>query len=270
MKLRIRDRLLSALMGLVILVIALSALLYLLGLIPDWNGLYLSAFKVDWHRWLAEGICVLFMLIGICGIAVLFRRRKDKGVVVQHTEYGDMSISMKAMENMVKKCVDAHPELNVNQTRISHSRGGICVDMKITLMNGINIPLTVNALQKQIKQYITSCSGVDVEEVRVMVETETAKRLPAPEVIETPVVVEVPAEPENKPVEKATECLCQHQEEPDAYVETKVPEAVQETPEEVAAVEVEAETISEEQAEEIVAEEASAPETEESSEEAEA
>ena len=270
MKLRIRDRLLSALMGLVILVIALSALLYLLGLIPDWNGLYLSAFKVDWHRWLAEGICVLFMLIGICGIAVLFRRRKDKGVVVQHTEYGDMSISMKAMENMVKKCVDAHPELNVNQTRISHSRGGICVDMKITLMNGINIPLTVNALQKQIKQYITSCSGVDVEEVRVMVETETAKRLPAPEVIETPAVVEVPTEPDNKPVEKATECLCQHQEEPDAYVETKVPEAVQETPVEVAAVEVEAETIAEEQAEEIVAEEVSVPETEESSEEAEA
>ena len=258
MKLRIRDRLLSALMGLVILVIALSALLYLLGLIPDWNGLYLSAFKVDWHRWLAEGICVLFMLIGICGIAVLFRRRKDKGVVVQHTEYGDMSISMKAMENMV------------NQTRISHSRGGICVDMKITLMNGINIPLTVNALQKQIKQYITSCSGVDVEEVRVMVETETAKRLPAPEVIETPAVVEVPAEPDNKPVEKATECLCQHQEEPDAYVETKVPEAVQETPEEVASIEVEAETIAEEQAEEIVAEEVSVPETEESSEEAEA
>ena len=264
MKLRIRDRLLSALMGLIILVLAAYALLYLLGILPDWNGQYAALFKVAWHGWVAEGICVLLMLIGVCGIAVLFRRRKDKGVVVQHTEYGDMSISMKAMENMVKKCVDAHPELNVNHTRISHSRSGICVDIKITLMNGINIPLTVNALQKQIKQYITSCSGVDVEEVRVMVETETVKRLPAPEVIETPVVVEMPAEPGSQAVEKATECLCQHQEEPAAYAETAVQpaEATEEAkPEEPKAEETEpvaemkeevCEETAEENAEEIV------------------
>ena len=153
MKLRIRDRLLSALMGLIILLASAGTLLYLIGLIPDWNGMYASLPEVAWHGWIADGVCILLMLVGVCGISVLFRRRKDKGVVVQHTEYGDMSISMKAMENMVKKCVDAHPELNVNHTRIMHSRGGICVDIKITLMNGVNIPLTVNALQKQIKQY---------------------------------------------------------------------------------------------------------------------
>ena len=46
------------------------------------------------------------------------------------------------------------------------------MEIKVTLLNGMNIPLTVNALQKQIKQYITSCSGVDVYKVRVMVETD--------------------------------------------------------------------------------------------------
>ena len=46
------------------------------------------------------------------------------------------------------------------------------MDIRITLLGGVNIPLTVNALQKQIKQYITSCSGVDVHKVRVMVETD--------------------------------------------------------------------------------------------------
>ena len=45
------------------------------------------------------------------------------------------------------------------------------MDIRISLANVVNIPLTVNALQKQIKHYITSCSGVDVKEVRVMVET---------------------------------------------------------------------------------------------------
>lgn len=211
MKLRIRDRLLSALMGLVLIACAACILLWFAGVLPLER--LLSELTEGWLRWTAIGVCALLMIIGLSGIGVLFRRRKDKGVVVQHTEYGDMSISMKAMENMVKKCVDAHPELNVNHTHICHSRGGISVDIKITLLNGVNIPLTVNALQKQIKQYITSCSGVDVEEVRVMVETEAAKSLPAPE------VEIVPIEQEQEPVlvEKAAECICQHQEEPAAY-----------------------------------------------------
>ena len=59
------------------------------------------------------------------------------------------------------------------------------------MLGGLNIPLTVNALQKQIKQYITSCSGVDVHKVRVMVETDArsaseADAQPAPD---TPVPV---------------------------------------------------------------------------------
>ena len=102
-----------------------------------------------------------------------------------------MSISMNALESMVQKCVASHQELTVNATHIQHAREGIVVDIKITLPGGVNIPLTVNALQKQIKQYITSCSGVDVHKVRVMVETDArsaseADAQPAPD---TPVPV---------------------------------------------------------------------------------
>ena len=45
------------------------------------------------------------------------------------------------------------------------------VEIRIMLAAGVNIPLTVNALQKQVKQYIMSCSGVEVYEVKVLVET---------------------------------------------------------------------------------------------------
>ena len=227
MKLRIRDRILSAVMGLLIAAAGVGLLLETFNLFKIQS--LLEAFSDKFQRAIVIGLGVLLVLIGLCGVALLFRKRKDKGVVVQHTEYGDMSISMKAMENMVKKCVDAHPELHVNQTKIYHSRGGICVDIKITLLNGVNIPLTVNALQKQIKQYITSCSGVDVEEVRVMVETEALK-LTAP--VAEPTFIPVEDEVEVKPVEKATECLCQHQEEPATYAEAAVVQPVEELAEE--------------------------------------
>jgi len=218
-KLRIWDRILSAVMGILCVAAAAAIVLYAFGLLPvqQMNDLLAKIAVMDWRKWLIYGAAALvLLLVGLHGIGMLFRRRKDKGFVVQRTDYGDMSISMKAMENMVKKCVDSHGELTVNHTKIYLVRNGVSIDMKITLASGVNIPLTVNALQKQIKQYITSCSGVDVHDVRVKVETDNVKLLPAPH---TPVIEPEPVE-EIKHVEAPVEREYQYHDEPARYVET--------------------------------------------------
>ena len=222
-KLRIGDRILSALMGILCIAAAAGIVLYAFGMLPvqQISDLLQKVAAMNWYKWLIYGAAALvLLLVGLYGVGMLFRRRKDKGFVVQHTDFGDMSISMKAMENMVKKCVDSHGELAVNQTKIYLVRSGVSIDMKITLASGVNIPLTVNALQKQIKQYITSCSGVDVYEVRVKVETDNVKLLPPPQ---TP-VIEPEADEDVKCVDAPAEEV---KEEPAA--ETK-PETVQEAP----------------------------------------
>ena len=231
-KLRFWDRIWSALMGILCFVLAASLVLYAVGLLPvepikNVLTLFTSG---GWQRWVILGVCTLILvLMGMRGFDVLFRRRKDKGFVIQRTEYGDMSISMKAMENMVKKCVDSHGELTVNNTKIYLVRNGVSVDLKITLAAGVNIPLTVNALQKQIKQYITSCSGVDVHEVRVKVETDAVKLLPPPQ---SPVIEPAPVE-EVKRVESPAEPVIQHKEEPKRYTEAPVVEESAPVPVEV-------------------------------------
>lgn len=168
MKLRIRDQIRSAFLGLLVMAGSVYAFLRV------WN----SALS-GWQRWAGLAACVIAFWVGICGVALLFRRRRGKGFVLQHTDFGDVSISMKAMENMVKRCVDSHTEFQAGQTRVYHEKNGISVEVRITLSNGMNIPLTVKALQRQIKQYISDCSGVDVHTVSVKVETDIAK-LPAP------------------------------------------------------------------------------------------
>lgn len=137
----------------------------------------MSAPLTWWQRAVMIVGALALIALGLHDVLLLFRRTREKGFIIQHSEYGDMSISMNALESMVQKCVASHQELTVNATHIQHAREGIVVDIKITLPSGVNIPLTVNALQKQIKQYITSCSGVDVHKVRVMVETD-ARALP--------------------------------------------------------------------------------------------
>ena len=91
-----------------------------------------------------------------------------------------MSISIHAMENLVQKCVDRHEELTAVSNHIENTRDGVVVDLRIGLANGVSIPLVVSTLQKQIKQYITSCSGIDVQEVKVEVETASIKAESSP------------------------------------------------------------------------------------------
>lgn len=175
MNIKFLDRFFAALTGLVILFLGLCLLILALGIFPfqvdqTVQGLLRGDF-VPWQRIAAVGIGVALVGLGLHSLSLLFRRRRDRGFIIQHTEYGDMSISMSAMENMVKRCVEPHEELRVTHIRIYRNRDGVVVGIRISLANGVNIPLTVNALQKQIKHYITSCSGVDVKEVRVMVET---------------------------------------------------------------------------------------------------
>ena len=192
MKITVWDRIWSALSGVLIVL----AGLWLLGLVfvvqPTWlEAVWMSAPLTWWQRAVMVVGALALIALGLHDVLLLFRRTREKGFIIQHSEYGDMSISMNALESMVQKCVASHQELKVNATRIQHAREGIVVDIKITLLSGVNIPLTVNALQKQIKQYITSCSGVDVHKVRVMVETDArsaseADAQPAPD---TPVPV---------------------------------------------------------------------------------
>ena len=246
MKLRIWDRLVSALTGLLALAAGVGMILKTTGLV-SFGALQskLQGFGQNVLRIAGVVSGVLLVLLGIHGIGMLFRRRKDKGFVIQRTELGDMSISMKALESMAKRCVSIYPDMTINSTRIYRTRDGISVELKVTLASGVNIPLTVNALQKQIKQYITSCSGIDVHEVRVRVETDIAK-LAAPAAV--PAVEAPRVETEEPVLETAAEQLCQHKEEPKPMQEPQpVDEPVVE--EEIPAVELVAEETVEENAE---------------------
>ena len=96
------------------------------------------------------------------------RYRKNE-FIVQQTENGEIRIAVRAVENLVRKCTDMHEEIELSGLRISNHRDGVSVDLKASLPNNISIPLAVESLQKQIKQYITVSTGIGVREVKVAI-----------------------------------------------------------------------------------------------------
>ena len=173
MRLRFWDRLLAAITGLVLFLLGLAVFLWgIRGIPKEWLEVLSAKTVTRPILFIALGVGVIMAALGAHSISLLLRRKQDrKGFVVQHTEHGELSISIHAMENLVKKCVDMYEEMRVTGSHIENTRDGVVVELRISLASGVSIPLVVNTLQKQIKQYLTSCSGIDVAQVRVQVET---------------------------------------------------------------------------------------------------
>lgn len=267
MRFKISDRMLAALSGLLIIALGLAIALVGSGLLPnvDVTKLLYGPYEL-WQRIVICVVALVLVLLGLHGLHMLFRRRNEKGFIVQRTDMGDMSIAIHALSSMVNKCIAQHKEIVVKKIQIDCVRGGIIVNLKLLLANGINIPLTVNVLQKQIKQYVTSCSGVDVIEVRVKI--GTSDKAPAIEAEEVPALERVPVVALQEHSESAAESILRHTEEVADYVEpAEYTEAAQETVAEavaeeapvaeaaIEAVEPVAEAVYEETAAEAVADE---------------
>ena len=171
MKIRILDRILVALAGLLMLAGCAAAAAQLF-FRKDVIGWVTRLVNNESNRiWLIIAL-VLLILLGCYCVLILFRHRgrRDK-FVMQKTENGELSISLKAMESMVQKCLDPHKELAVQSVRLENQKGGLLIRIRGTVAGGVSIPLTVDALQQQIKQYVTACSGVEVRDIRVQIES---------------------------------------------------------------------------------------------------
>ena len=223
MKLRVIDRLIAALAGIILVclaVVPLADTLFDVGILDRLAKI--AAFKSASHILFMVGGGAVVLLTGILSLRVALRRSKRKGFVVQTTDVGELSISIRAIEDLVNKCVAKHEELHVSSTTLDNSRDGLTIGLRVGLATGVNIPLAVNALQKQSKQYVTACSGVDVQEVKVQVEATSAKAKPSiyavSEMLENPAplpreaeqVPEVAAEPAPAEVKEPEE-KCLHQ-----------------------------------------------------------
>ena len=208
MKIRILDRILVALVGLLLLAgcAALAAQLFFQ---KDVIGRIASLLANEQYRiWLIV-LLVLLVLLGCYCFLILFRHRgrKDK-FVMQKTENGELNISLKAMESMVQKCLDPHKELTVQTVRLENQKGGLLIRIRGTVAGGVSIPLTVDALQQQIKQYVTACSGVEVKDIRVQIESSGPDAKDSLFAIEAPTARALPgssAAKEEKVQETSTE-----------------------------------------------------------------
>lgn len=137
---------------------------------------------------------LLAILLGAFGISCLMmlsskRAAKKAGFVMQKGENGVIGVAVKSIEGLVQTCIRQHDTVHSAEISVVERRDGIVILLNIREAAGVNIPLAVGALQKQIKQYVSECTGVDVHEVRVMVESTEENAVASPYAVREPMVM---------------------------------------------------------------------------------
>ncbi len=188
MRIRILDRILVAVAGLIIIAMCAGAIAQVFCGV-DVIGKAGTLLQKDSNtaRVIFGVMIAALLMIGLYCVFVLFRhrRRKDK-FILQKMESGDLAISLNALETMVMKCLDQHDEIVTQSIHLENQRDGLLVRIRGTVAGGISIPLTVDTLQKQIKQYVTACSGVEVKGIRIQIESSGEDMKDAPFAIDAP------------------------------------------------------------------------------------
>lgn len=169
------DRVIIVITTLILLALALLVLGLLTGFFTQSMGLDIQDFRheaMPVKVGIGAGALALFVLAILNFMIVLPpRKKKESAYTIQQAENGELKISLKALEHLVQKCIEQHPELSSVVSTISSNEESVTVELHVTLSADINIPMAVTALQKEIKQYIEATSGVHVEEVRVVVDS---------------------------------------------------------------------------------------------------
>ena len=189
MRLRVSDRILVAVAGLLLIAICAGMIAQLFFGV-DVAGVAVRAFSSESPRvrWALTALAAFLLLLGLYCLFVLFRHRKRKDkFILQKNDGGELAISINALENMVQKCLDQQENISVKKVYLENRKDGLLIRLDGSVAGGISIPLTVEALQKQIRQYVTACSGVEIKGIRVQIEASGEDAENAPFAIAAPI-----------------------------------------------------------------------------------
>lgn len=181
MKRRVSDIVVMILSFLVLLALAGEAGLVGIEAVQGetWQLTRLTAWLQDsgvWGGVACLAVAVLALVLALMCLWRVFPHRtaSQRGYVMQKNENGSIGVSIRAIEGLIRTCIDKHEAIAKADITVEECRDGIAIGLHIIQAAGVNIPLSVGALQKQIKQYVTACTGVDVYKIRVMVENDAS------------------------------------------------------------------------------------------------
>jgi len=163
------DRVLLAVYSLVLVAVSLLALMMAAGWTTpiDYIELYFTHTE---SRWVIGIVAALLLLIGLNLFFSNFQRRPVIPSVTQHTQFGEVRLSITALESLVHRASRKIAGVKEIKPRVRPGSEGVTVLIQAILLPDQSIPEVSEQLQQQVKEYLQEAAGLDVVEVKVLVQ----------------------------------------------------------------------------------------------------
>ncbi len=162
---------------------AVRVILVFLGLLLIGGALFLLAvcynlipgLSISLPGWAGETALIAIgaglLLIALIFLAFGLRSSKKVGsAVLRGSEYGEVLISITAVENMVLRVVQQTQGIKDVSRNVVFTPDGLIVKINIRVMPDVALPGLVSDLQARTKEYLEEITGVTVHEVKVFVD----------------------------------------------------------------------------------------------------
>ena len=90
--------------------------------------------------------------------------------ITQKTETGELKISTQAIEAIISKSFARQDAVMLLSSGVQPLRGGIEVNLQVSMANNINVPGAVSEIQKHIKKTLKDTLNIEAKEIKIAVE----------------------------------------------------------------------------------------------------
>ncbi len=185
MKLRVFDRILLG----ILLIVAILFSFVLFGIAANIISEEMVVRFVGLFYMFRQNALILagsgLVLLLIC-IKLLFAGRGKKtesrpaSALMRQTEFGGTFISLEALDSMVQKHCRAISRVREVRTTMQSSETGITIGIRLTVLPDTDVVALTSELQKSLKENIESLTGIQVNEIGVLVESASTPATAAP------------------------------------------------------------------------------------------
>ncbi|HHW02662.1 MAG TPA: alkaline shock response membrane anchor protein AmaP [Thermoanaerobacterales bacterium] len=121
-------------------------------------------------RWEVGAVGFIFLITSIKFLLSGLKTQHYPEAVIKNGEFGNISISLNAIENLILKIIRDIENVKDVKVHIKKREDAISILLKLVVNYDVIIPEMTSELQKSVKNYIETTAGITVKDVNIKID----------------------------------------------------------------------------------------------------
>lgn len=128
-----------------------------------------TSIRYIYGQWEAGLIGAVFLLVSI-RLLLAGLRTRNKNTIVHHNDFGDVHITLDAVENLIEKTARHIRGVRSTKIQVERKDQQLFVNIKAVVSPESNVPSVSKEIQQRVHEHIKNTVGIDLADVRIVVE----------------------------------------------------------------------------------------------------